>query len=219
MIDAIAKAFQEGGLFMYFIALSSACSAAIMLERGIQLYLRYRANAGPLADAVENSIRSRRISEELATEVTRSLSAPVLIMAAYVARAIPRGPRAIYDAAVEGRIEVSPEINRRTGYLAMFANVATLLGLLGTIIGLISAFAGVAAADPARKQQMLATGISVAMNTTAYGLMVAIPAMIGHSLLFSRTMRLNEEADRMEHRVLSVIGELHPEIVQEEEEA
>ncbi len=100
----------------------------------------------------------------------------------------------------------------------MLANVSTLLGLLGTIIGLIAAFAGVAAADPAKKQQMLATGISVAMNTTAYGLMVAIPCMLSHSMLVARTSSVVEGADLLEHRIMAVIGATHPDMVEEIEQ-
>ena len=75
-------------------------------------------------------------------------------------------------------MEVMPELEQRTHYLATLANVATLLGLLGTIIGLIQAFTAVAAADPSEKADLLSASISVAMNTTAFGLVVAIPLLL-----------------------------------------
>jgi len=87
-------------------------------------------------------------------------------------------------------MEVMPELEERTHYLATLANVATLLGLLGTIIGLIQAFTAVAAADPAEKADLLSASISVAMNTTAFGLIVAIPLLLFHSYLATRTSKL-----------------------------
>ena len=216
MIDAIAKAFQEGGLFMYFIAVASAFAVAIVLERLIQLYFRYRADASLVTELLDQSIRHGRLVEELAPLLDSRGAAPIMVMATAIADAIPGGARCVYDTTVESRIAVNPEINRRTAYLAMFANVATLLGLLGTIVGLIAAFAGVAAADPAQKQQMLASGISVAMNTTAYGLMVAVPTMVAYALLTSRALQLNDEVDRLEQRVVSIIDELHPGMIEED---
>lgn len=216
MIDAIAKAFQEGGLFMYFIATTSAFTGAIVLERLIQLFIRYRSDSVAVTALVATSLRQGKIDEDLVPLVEAQLPSPIMEMATAIVIALPHGAKAVYDATVESRIAVNPDINRRTGYLAMFANVATLLGLLGTIIGLIAAFAGVAAADPAKKQQMLATGISVAMNTTAYGLMVAIPAMVAYALLTSRVIQLNDEADLLEQRVVSIIDEMHPGLIEED---
>jgi biopolymer transport protein ExbB/TolQ len=92
----------------------------------------------------------------------------------------------------EGMLEALPAIETRTGYLATFANIATLLGLLGTIIGLISAFSAVAQADASEKAALLSASISVAMNTTAFGLVVAIPLLLAHSYLQSRTVAITE---------------------------
>ena len=87
----------------------------------------------------------------------------------------------------EGLLEALPAIERRTPYLATFANIATLLGLLGTIIGLIAAFTAVANADPSEKANLLSQSISIAMNTTAFGLMAAIPLLLVHSHLQDKT--------------------------------
>jgi biopolymer transport protein ExbB len=88
-----------------------------------------------------------------------------------------------------------PNIERRTPYLATFANIATLLGLLGTIIGLIAAFTAVANADPAEKATLLSQSISIAMNTTAFGLMAAIPLLLIHSILQSKTSAIIESLE------------------------
>ena len=98
-------------------------------------------------------------------------------------------------AMEEGLLEILPNIERRTQYLATFANIATLLGLLGTIIGLIAAFTAVANADPAQKATLLSQSISIAMNTTAFGLMVAIPLLLVHSMLQSKTSAIVESLE------------------------
>jgi biopolymer transport protein ExbB/TolQ len=98
-------------------------------------------------------------------------------------------------AMEEGLLEILPNIERRTPYLATFANIATLLGLLGTIIGLIAAFTAVANADPAQKANLLSQSISIAMNTTAFGLMAAIPLLLVHSLLQSKTSAIVESLE------------------------
>src|SRR5206468_6888705 len=94
-------------------------------------------------------------------------------------------------------------IDRRTGFLAMFGNVATLLGLLGTITGMIHSFAAVANASPADRATMLSKGISEAMNCTAFGLIVAIPALVAYAIFQNRTDRmvsaLTEEATQIFH--------------------
>jgi biopolymer transport protein ExbB/TolQ len=96
----------------------------------------------------------------------------------------------IQSAMQEGILETVPRLSKRTNYLSVLANIATLLGLLGTIIGLIAAFTAVAQADPAEKATLLSESISVAMNTTAFGLMVAIPLLLIHSLLQNKTVAI-----------------------------
>ena len=98
-------------------------------------------------------------------------------------------------AMEEGLMEALPAIEKRTPYLAIFANVATLLGLLGTIIGLIAAFTAVANADPAEKANLLSQSISIAMNTTAFGLMVAIPLLLVHAYLQGKTNAIVENLE------------------------
>lgn len=104
-------------------------------------------------------------------------------------------------------MEVMPRLERRTHYLAIFANIATLLGLLGTIIGLIRAFTAVAGADPAQKADMLSASISVAMNTTAFGLMVAIPLLLIHAVLQTKTTELVDGLEMSAVKFLNIIAE------------
>jgi biopolymer transport protein ExbB len=106
-------------------------------------------------------------------------------------------------AMEEGLLEALPAIERRTPYLATFANIATLLGLLGTIIGLIAAFTAVANADPSEKANLLSQSISIAMNTTAFGLMAAIPLLLVHSYLQDKT---NAIVDNLEIAVVKFLN-------------
>jgi len=96
----------------------------------------------------------------------------------------------IETAIEESMLEAIPRLEKRTHYLAMFANIATLLGLLGTIIGLIKAFTAVAQVDPSMKAEILSSSISVAMNTTAFGLMVAIPLIFIYTILQTKTTEI-----------------------------
>jgi len=110
-------------------------------------------------------------------------------------------------AMEEGLMEVLPRFEKRTPYLATLANVATLLGLLGTIMGLISAFTAVAEADPADKASMLSDSISVAMNTTAFGLMSAIPLLLAHAYLQTRTNEMIDSLEMAGVKLLNLISE------------
>ena len=101
----------------------------------------------------------------------------------------------IESAMEESMLEVIPRLEKRTHYLATFANIATLLGLLGTIIGLIKAFTAVAQVDPALKAEILSTSISVAMNTTAFGLMAAIPLLLIYAVLQTKTTELTDSLE------------------------
>jgi biopolymer transport protein ExbB/TolQ len=110
-------------------------------------------------------------------------------------------------AMEEGLMEIIPRLEKRTHYLASFANIATLLGLLGTIIGLIQAFTAVANANPAEKAELLSSSISVAMNTTAFGLIVAIPLLLVYSLLQSRTTQIVDSLEMAAVKFLNMVTE------------
>ncbi|NNE08589.1 MAG: MotA/TolQ/ExbB proton channel family protein, partial [Gemmatimonadetes bacterium] len=109
--------------------------------------------------------------------------------------------------AAEGEAAVAlPPLTRRLPHLSMLANVATLLGLLGTIFGLTTAFAAVGAADPSQRSAFLAAGISQALNTTAFGLIVAVPTLLLHAFYVAKVERIVEQADEMSHRLIQVLA-------------
>ncbi len=178
--------FQKGGLFMYPILLVFAVGMAIAFERWIQLGRVKSANQKAwnevqpvLAEGDYGEARS--LVEKNSSTVARMLAMGLERQGAV------RRREDIEIAMEESLMEIIPQLERRTHYIALLANIATLLGLLGTIMGLIEAFTAVANANPAEKADLLSASISVAMNTTAFGLMSAIPLLLLHAKLTSTT--------------------------------
>lgn len=194
MYTTVVGFFQTGGPFMYPIAIVLAIGLAIAIERWVFLSAQTMRNRRDF-DALLPMLKSQRLAE--VSKVTSNSSSAISRIAAdgLQRRSVTRRRGDIESAMEEGLLEILPSIERRTPYLATFANVATLLGLLGTIIGLIAAFTAVANADPAEKATLLSQSISIAMNTTAFGLMVAIPLLLVHSLLQSKTSAIVESLE------------------------
>jgi biopolymer transport protein ExbB len=169
ILYSIVGFFATGGLFMYPILIVAAVGAAIAIERYITLHLTMSANQKawqklqPVLDEADFD-KAREMTAEDETAVAK-----VLHMGLSLQGAVRR--REDVEIAMEERMmEVVPQLEKRTPYVALTSNIATLLGLLGTIMGLISAFTAVANANPAEKADLLSASISVAMNTTAFGL-------------------------------------------------
>lgn len=186
---AIVKFFQEGGLFLYPIAFVFAIGIAITIERWIFLNRQRAQNLKAFDDFLP---LLRTDDHEKMTLFTRDNIAPVsrMIGCGLDMMKVTQQRSDVEQAMSEGMMESVPRLEERTGYLAVLANVATLLGLLGTIIGLIAAFTAVANADPADKARLLSLSISVAMNTTAFGLIAAIPLLIAHAILTNKTGKI-----------------------------
>lgn len=185
----LIKFFQAGGTFMWPILIVMAIGLAIAFERF--LYLTRTARAiNILWKKITPMLKANDFGR--AKQIVSESSSPLSSVLAYgFSRFKADVKRENLEAAMEeGVMEVMPKLEERTHYLATLANVATLLGLLGTIIGLIEAFTAVAAADPSEKANLLSSSISVAMNTTAFGLIVAIPLLLMHSYLATRTSKL-----------------------------
>lgn len=194
MYTTFVSFFQDGGPFMYPIAIVLGIGLAIALERFLYLMNQTRVNRRDF-NKILPLLKQRR-ERELAEVTRKSGSAMARIIADGMNRRSSSRRRSDIEYAMEeGLLEILPNIERRTPYLATFANIATLLGLLGTIIGLIAAFTAVANADPAEKASLLSSSISIAMNTTAFGLMVAIPLLLVHSMLQSKTAAIVESLE------------------------
>lgn len=185
---------NSGGAFMYIILFTSVGALALFCERAYHLYLRLGLNIDKAYRRVE--IRLENENYQLALEEVNKFSKHPLgrTLKTGLMKAGKRD-KEIEQALQESILREIPKIKARINYLSMFANVATLLGLLGTIIGLITAFSGVSEAVAAEKQQILASGISVAMFTTAFGLIVSIPCLVGFYLLNNRGDYLIDKLD------------------------
>jgi biopolymer transport protein ExbB/TolQ len=204
-IAKIGEAFEHGGIWMWPIALFQAFSFAIMVERFFALYVFRGLNSEKTALAVEENIRRGELNAVV--KKTTHAAKPSAI-----ARAILAGTQAAMRFGGRDEIQAKMDevllrenalLDSRIGFLSMLGNVATLTGLLGTISGMIRSFAAVAYANPAEKASLLAKGISEAMNCTAYGLIVAIPALILFGILQDRS---NKIADDLNHSALKVFN-------------
>ena len=183
------KFFQTGGPFMYPILIVFAIGLAIAMERFLFLSRTDSRTRKMWRDLVP---MLKANDFQRAVDLTETAKTPLALLLNYgFARHRANKKRELVESAMEeGMMEALPSLEERTHYLATFANIATLLGLLGTIVGLIQAFTAVAAADPAEKADLLSASISVAMNTTAFGLLAAIPLLLFHSYLVTKTARL-----------------------------
>jgi biopolymer transport protein ExbB len=185
-VYSIVEFFTTGGPFMIPILLVFAIGVAISFERYITLTIVTRKNRR-IWDQVKPLLDQGDFDEARAMTVEdESTISQVLSMGLSLQGAVHRRDD-IEIAMEESMMEIVPRLEKRTPYVALASSIATLLGLLGTIMGLIQAFTAVANANPAEKADLLSASISVAMNTTAFGLMVAIPLLVIHAILTSKT--------------------------------
>jgi len=202
MYNSIVSFFQDGGAFMYPIMVVLAIGLAIALERYIYLTVS-KANNRRMMSKVMPLLQRGDYKQAFAI-ASKSNHAVSRMLSMGLSRYKSASNRDDIETAMEeSMMEVIPRLEKRTHYLATFANIATLLGLLGTIIGLIKAFTAVAQVDPAMKATILSTSISVAMNTTAFGLIVAIPLLLIHAVLQTKT---TEIVDSLEMAVVKFVN-------------
>lgn len=203
--NTIVSFFQNGGPFMYPIVLILALGLAIAIERWWFLS-RTEARNRKAWKRLEPLLAQG--DYERAQKATKDSDAEIGTILDYGLSRL-RGTRRREDvemAMEESLMETMPVLEKRTHYLATFANLATLLGLLGTIIGLIQAFTAVANVDPAEKADLLSASISVAMNTTAFGLMVAIPLLLVHAILATKTTSLVDSLEMASVKFLNTVS-------------
>jgi len=196
--------FQSGGPFMYAILAVLAAGVAISLERFYYLGIVNR-NTKKMWSQLVPMLRASDFKRAL--QFVENNSSPLSLVLSYgLARHVANKRREIIEAAMEeGMQDAMPTLVQRTHYLATFANIATLLGLLGTIVGLIQAFTAVAAANPAEKADLLSASISVAMNTTAFGLVAAIPLLLVHSYLVTKTSHVVDSLEKAAIKSLNIM--------------
>lgn len=185
-IYSMVTFFQKGGLFMYPILLVFVAGLAITTERWFQLNHIRSVNRKMWNLLHPELVKGDFDKARMIIKKDKSTISQMLGMG--LARlGVVRRREDIEIAMEESMMEIIPQLEKRTPYVALLSNIATLLGLLGTIMGLIEAFTAVANANPAEKADLLSASISVAMNTTAFGLMSAIPLLLFHAKLTSTT--------------------------------
>ncbi len=205
LIYGIVGFFTTGGPFMYPILIVFAVGAAIAVERYVTLTLIRAKNQSAwsrVQPALENGDfnEAREMTSEDDSTIARLLAMGLALQGAV------RRREDIEIAMEEGMMEIIPQLEKRTPYVALASSIATLLGLLGTIMGLIEAFTAVANANPAEKADLLSASISVAMNTTAFGLMVAIPLLVTSSVLSAKTGEIIDSLEMASVKALNVIS-------------
>ncbi len=202
-LSMVANFFKEGGVPVYFILATGVVILAIAAERFVVIQKAASLNGRKFTDDLVQA--ARRGDLTTARQLARVSNAPV----AQVAQAVLQhadGDHAMMQAAADDAATLAlPALTRRLGQLSLLANVATLLGLLGTISGLITAFAGVGAADPAQRSAFLAAGISTGLNATALGLLIAVPALLLHGWLVGMVESVSEQVDEVGIRLANAI--------------
>ena len=202
---SILTFFQKGGLFMYPILLVFAVGMAIAFERWVQLNRIRSANQKMWNRLHPVLVKGEFDKARQIVNKDKSNMAQMLGMGMARQGAVQRRED-IEIAMEESMMEIIPQLEKRTPYVALLSNIATLLGLLGTIMGLIEAFTAVANANPAEKADLLSASISVAMNTTAFGLMSAIPLLLFHAKLTSTTGQIVDSLEMASVKALNTIS-------------
>ncbi|GAA0764447.1 MotA/TolQ/ExbB proton channel family protein [Ideonella azotifigens] len=209
-ISIAIKFIQDCGLFIYPSLLIMALGVSIAIERFIFLR-RARSENRKLWEKVQPLLQGGQW-KEVNSLAAKSDAAIGKLVHNGLARMQSSRKRDDIDAAMEeGMMEIVPRLEKRTHYIATFANVITLVGLLGTIMGLIKAFTAVAQVNPAEKAELLSASISIAMNNTAVALMVAIPFLLIHAFLQARTAEIVDGLEAAKISFLNVVQRLAPE--------
>jgi len=208
--DTAVKFFQDSGLFIYPSILIMALGLTIAIERFVFLN-RARAQNRKLWEQMLPMLQNGKF-KEVHHVSAKSDAAIGKIVSNGLQRMQSASRREDIDAAMEeGMMEIVPRLEKRTHYIATFANVITLVGLLGTIIGLIKGFTAVASVNPAEKAEMLSASISIAMNNTAFALMVAIPFLLIHAFLQARTSEIVDGLEAGKISFLNLVQRLKSE--------
>lgn len=204
-LQTVIKFFQQGGYFMYPIVVMLALGLSIAIERYISLARARRSNARTW-ERVTPALQAGNYQAAL-KECEGEDTAVGNVLQAGLERLQTSSERNDVEMSMEETLmESIPKLEKRTHYLATLANVATLMGLLGTIIGLIQAFTAIANVNPSEKADLLSASISVAMNTTAFGLMVAIPLLLLHAILQTKTTTLVDSLEMVVVKFLNAVG-------------
>ena len=203
-MESILQLVTENSIVEFLICCMGVVSIALIFERVKALYFDYTIKSEQFYLQVKSLILDDKIDDAITFCSTNKKALLAHVTKSILERS-DRDENSINQGLDISLSEIIPLLGKRLGYLSMIANVVTLMGLLGTITGLIMAFAAVADADPTQKSELLAKGISMAMNTTALGLTVAIPVMIVYSFLHTKQNALLENIAEQSSKVIDLI--------------
>jgi len=207
-MSGLLTAFREGGIWMGFIMAAQLVSLAIIAERVFALYILRKPNQKEIVQMFEKDIKSGQLDRVIATARNLGAANPIAVVASAGSQTAQDmgGKEEIQLKIDEVLLEEQSRLEKGIGFLAMLGNVGTLLGLLGTIVGLIRAFSSVGAASAVEKAAILSQGVSEAMYATAYGLIMALPALIMFSVLQNRANALSEDLSKASLKLYIWLG-------------
>lgn len=203
-MDMLMKFAVDNYIIDACIGLMGLFGIALIIERTKALFIDYSMDAEQFMAKIMKLVEEDKVGEAI-TYCAANQKKPLAHVVKRILERSDRDDRAIEDSLDIAASEVAPGLSRNIGYLAMVSNVVTLIGLFGTVVGLIMSFKAVSFADPAQKQTLLADGISLAMHATAAGLMVAIPVMVAYSFLHTRQGKLFSEIDRCSGKLIEAL--------------
>jgi biopolymer transport protein ExbB len=189
-----ATFYANGGVWMHAIALCAVLGLAVTVERFIFLFFRFNINGQQFFNQIQKLVMANNIDRAIKLCNAADKAALARVIKAGLTRA-NKSEADISAAIEEAMLEVGPPINKRISTMPAIANIATLLGLIGTIFGMLEAFAAVADAPADQRSTALARGIGIAMNTTGFGLMVAIPMLAAHVFIAGLARKIADELD------------------------
>jgi biopolymer transport protein ExbB/TolQ len=193
-MDSIAKFFEEGGMFMYVNLVVSISALAVIFERIYYLFFRISLNAPVFMDQIQKLLRAGRIDNAIRLCLAAK-NAPLAKVVKTGLERLGRKDEEIVASVEEQLMSVLPSIGKRIPALWSIANISTLIGLIGTIIGLIRSFASLAFATPEQRATLLSKGISEAMNNTAFGLSIAVACIIAHLFLSASAKKMTSDLE------------------------
>ncbi len=204
----LAGFFKHGGIFMYFNLLISAVVIALIIERTVFQLTKYRVNSKEFFAQVRKLVNANNLDRAIKLCEAGNGGYPTLQLVKSGLTVANRGPDEIDAAMSEKLAEIKPGVEKGIGSLWSLANIATLIGLLGTVSGLIATFAAVSSGNisAAERQTRLAAGISEAMGNTAFGLGIAVTCMIAHLLLHNNAKKIVHDLEATQERVFNLLA-------------
>ena len=202
-MNTVIEWYRNGGGIMNFILVVAVIGLAVFIERFYTIVVKSKINGRAFIDRVIQLVRAGKIDD--AIKLCAQSKAALPDMGLLILRSRSRDEADLQNVADAAALAVIPRLTRRLQYLPMLANVATLLGLLGTIFGLREAFQSVSAVSAGERSQQLAAGIAIALNATGFGLLIAVPLSVAHAYLVSQAETIIEQVDEFSVRLINAL--------------